>query len=457
MRILQINTADKGGGAEGSAYNLFARYRQLGHQSLLAVGTKYRDDADICQIPRIAPEGNLPRRLAFLGSRLAARLELRSFPGARKLTRVLSRLSSARRCREYSEGLDETDFPGCSCLLEILPFRPDVVHIHNMHGWYFDMGILPGLSRAIPTILNLRDTWALTGHCAYFMDCEKWRSGCGDCPRLGVYPALRRDGTAQNWKRKAEIYHASKLYVTAPSQWLLDCARDSMLSAVEYRVIPNGIDTGVFCPGDRRQARERLGLPQDVPLLMFASAAAKTVFKDQATLCEAVRQVASANPSVHFLCVGADIGLKLPAMHRFPYVSSPSRMADCYRAADLFLHTARAEAFGKTVTEAMACGTPAVASAVGGLAEQILPGETGYLAHSREEHWTHVLNYLALPDEERLKMGRLAARRGAQFSLERQTNAFLAWYQEILDKHQSCTGTAGTAGTAGTDLQDNFS
>lgn len=431
MKILQINTADSGGGAEGSAYKLFEMYRRLGHQSVLAVGTKYRDDEDIVEIPRV-PSGGLLRNVAFYASGIARKLDRRSFPGGRKIARILARLSSSVRCRQYCDGLEETDFPGCHKLLEALPFAPDIVHIHNMHGWYFDIGMLPVLSARFPTILNLRDTWALTGHCAYFMDCEKWRSGCGNCPRLDVYPALRKDGTSQNWQNKADVYAASRLYVCAPSQWLLDCAKASMLKAAEYKVIPNGIDTTVFTPGDRVLARQRLDLPLEVPIVMFASAAAKTVFKDQDTLCLAVEKISLGRPEVHFLCVGSEPGVKVPNMHNLAYISSPAKMADCYRAADVFLHTAKAEAFGKTVTEAMACGTPAVASGVGGLLEQIVPGETGFLAFSQEEHASQVLRYLELPPEERHKMQELSAKRGAYFSLERQANAFLAWYSELL-------------------------
>ncbi|MBR6371650.1 MAG: glycosyltransferase, partial [Victivallales bacterium] len=326
MKILQINTADSGGGAEGSAYKLFEMYRRLGHQSVLAVGTKYRDDADIVEIPRV-PSGGLLRNVAFYASGIARKLDKRSFPGGRKIARILARLSSSVRCRQYCDGLEETDFPGCHKLLEALPFAPDIVHIHNMHGWYFDIGMLPVLSAKFPTILNLRDTWALTGHCAYFMDCEKWLSGCGNCPRLDVYPALRKDGTSQNWQNKADVYAASRLYVCAPSQWLLDCAKASMLKAAEYKVIPNGIDITVFTPGDRVLARQRLDLPLEVPIVMFASAAAKTVFKDQDTLRMAVEKISLGRPDVHFLCVGSEPGVNVPNMHNFAYISSPSKMA----------------------------------------------------------------------------------------------------------------------------------
>ncbi len=432
MRILQVNTADRGGGAEGSAYRLFEAFRHMGHHSMMAVGTKYRRDEDIFEIPRLCTGGVLSHGMHWM-SELARTLDKRGLPAMRKAARVLSRLSNSERMGEYWNGLEENAFPGCSKLLDSLPAKPDIVHIHNMHGWYFDMETLPVLSNKIPTILNLRDTWALTGHCAYFMDCELWRNGCGACPGLDTYPGLRKDGTAANWRRKADIYSRSRLYVTAPSKWLLDCAGKSMLLAAEYKVIPNGIDTGVFCPGDREAARAEIGIPSGVPLVMFASAAARTVFKDQDTLRRAVMEISETDSQVHFLCVGAELESDIPNMHRFKYISSPALMAQCYRAADVFLHTAKAEAFGKTVTEAMASGTPVVATGVGGLLEQILPGETGFLAFSPREHAAMVMEYLSLPGESKRLMEAAAARRGAEYSLERQARAFLEWYEHVAE------------------------
>ena len=102
---------------------------------------------------------------------------------------------------------------------------------------------------------------------------------------------------------------------------------------------------------------------------------------------------------------------------------------------NVFLHTAKAEAFGKTVTEAMACGTPVVASATGGLIEQIIDGRTGFLFPSGEPEALaqSVLRILNLPPEAYSAMKSAAAAQGAQFSLERQADTFIEWYRSILN------------------------
>src|SRR5690606_25400666 len=211
--------------------------------------------------------------------------------------------------------------------------------------------------------------WLLSGHCAHSLDCERWRTGCGDCPYLDVYPAVRRDETAYNWQRKRDIYRQSRLHITAPSQWLMDRIYDSMLQGVDYRVIPNGIDLARFAPGSREEARSRLGLPQQAKIVLFD---AHSAFKDFETVVGALGSVEAADTSLIFICLGrlgedrrlGDGRLVLPG-----FVGDPDDLVAYYRAADVYVHAAKAEAFGKSVTEAMACGLPVVATAVGGIPE----------------------------------------------------------------------------------------
>ena len=436
MNILQINTADKGGGAEGSAFNLFKRYREAGHTSWLAVGTKYTSDPDVFEIPRL-PAPGLLNALSFKAANLARTWDKRGIKGMRRLARILDRYANPMRLQAWRQGREEYDFPGCSRLLGSLPGTPDIIHCHNLHGWFFDLRLLAQLSSSFPVVLNLRDTWLLTGHCAYFMDCTRWKEGCGSCPALNRYPAIQKDATAQNWLAKKQIYQQSRLFVTAPSQWLIDQAKASMLNAAEYKVIPNGIDTTVFRPLDQQEARKRLQLPPSVKIAMVATASPKNLFKDPKTLCETLHLLAQKMPELHFLCVGTDLGElhTLPNMHRFPYISSPEKMADCYRASDLFIHTAHAEAFGKTVTEAMACGTPVVATAVGGITEQVIQRKTGFLAAygNAEEHAMQALKILMEKNEEnRQNMRMTCASHASGYSLDRQQQAFLNWYAEII-------------------------
>src|SRR5262249_35811923 len=150
-------------------------------------------------------------------------------------------------------GIEDFRYPGSRRLLQLTPQQPDLVHGHNLHGGYFDLRILPELSAQVPVVLTLHDAWLLSGHCSHSFDCERWKTGCGRCPDLTIYPAIRRDATASNGRRKRTIYQRSRLHVAAPCQWLMDKVNESILAlgAVETRIIPNGVDRTTFHPAER--------------------------------------------------------------------------------------------------------------------------------------------------------------------------------------------------------------
>ena len=437
QRILQVSTADSGGGAEGSAWELCQYFRAQGLESWMAVGRKYREAKEVFELPR-PPARSLAGRAAQAIAEACRRRE-RNLPALRRLSRICERLADPPRLREWWQGFEEFHYPGTSSLLELCPQAPDIIHCHNLHGYYFDLGFLPELSRQAPLILNLHDAWLLTGHCSYFFDCQAWQKGCGNCPYLNTYPACRKDRSAENWQRKADIYRRSRLYVTAPSHWLLEQAEKSMLKAVEYRLIPNSIDCSIFKPVSRLAARQELQLPQERPIVLFCAAAKNSIFKDPATMAETMLRVAAQKPDAFFICIGSKA--PLPALRRLPllslpYLRQPSLLANYYRAADVFVHTAKAETFGKTITESMACATPVAATRIGGIPEQVIEGRTGIMATAENaaEMAAAVLHILNLPPAEKAQMDQAAAAQGAKYPLQQQGDLLLQWYQEIMQR-----------------------
>src|SRR5204862_2786030 len=114
-------------------------------------------------------------------------------------------------------------------------------------------------SHQVPLVLTLHDGWLLSGHCAHSLDCERWTIGCGHCPDLTLDPAIRRDATAYNWRRKHELFKNSRLYIATPSRWLMQKVERSMLATyvLGARIIPNGVDLPIFHPADQQAARAR--------------------------------------------------------------------------------------------------------------------------------------------------------------------------------------------------------
>lgn len=454
--IVQVSAADRAGGAERSAWNLFRAYRELGHSSYLLVGRKVTNDPDVIEIPNLAYRNGWVRWWEGVRARGDARLI--RIRGQGRVSDAMVRLGEFRRLVNRSRGREDFDFPGTRALLDRIP-RPSIFHLHNLHGGYFDLRQLPSLSLAAPTILNCRDAWLATGHCALPLDCKKWLNGCGGCPDLNRYPSIPRDATSFNWERKREIFSKARTYLATPSQWLLGEILQSSVAAgvIASRVIPNGVDCSVFRPGSQSAARARLGVPQDEFVVMTAAnGIRRNPWKDYATLRRAMGRLSGNAPqSLSLYAVGeraeAEIinGVRVVFV---PKLEDDEVLADYYRSADVYVHSAHAESFGNVLLEARACGVPVVATAVGGIPEHVLgldcaysaPASKGFSKDSADgilvtrgdaEAIAGAIGLLRAAGELRLKLGKNGAQRAAQeYSVERQAGRFVAWYEEILKK-----------------------
>ena len=377
MKVIQIHSTDGGGGGGLVAYHLMERLCEIGHESELYIGeVKLSADKRVKYLSRRIELANKLSQIFPFPSKIKAGIRL-----------LVTNITSPRALVKFLSGKEYVHVYNTEKhLKKILREKPDIVHCHNLHNNYFDLEALVYLSQHVPTVITLHDAWLLTGHCAHFFNCEKWKTGCGDCPNLSVYPAIMKDVTEYNWRKRAEIYQNCKLYVTAPSKWILDAAHESMLNAgiVESAVIPNGIDLNVFCPGDKIGAREALSLPKDRFIIIFsASGLKRNAFKDFQCLRETLDILGSSGNDVLCLALGDSgdtefIGDSVE-IRFIPFISDAKVVARYYHAADVYVHPARAETFGLVIVEAESCGLPVVASAVGGIPELIIDGDTGYL------------------------------------------------------------------------------
>ena len=446
FNILQVSTRDIASGAEKVAWNLFKAYQQRGHNSWFAVGRKRSTDPGVLVIPNDGSRCRWTRVCYGVRDRLE-RLGIR---GAVRAGGWLALFGEPKRLWNKCRGIEDFDHPGTASLLDLPPSRPDVVHAHNLHGEYFDLRVLPRLSHEVPVVLTLHDSWLLSGHCAHSFDCERWRLGCGVCPDLTIYPSVLYDNTAYNWQRKRDIFQRSRLYISTPSQWLMEKVRQSMLQGQEYRVIPNGVDLTVFKPGDRMGARARLGLPSDAAIILLVHNRVRgNIWRDNPTMKAAAQALAERQDkrNVIFVCLGQDRkpGRIGRAEFRFiPYQVDTHVVANCYQAADVYLHPARAETWGLVITEALACGTPVVATSVGGIPEQIEEGVTGYLTPPGDAAAMAIRIEQLLCDNALRQRFAVAAVESARsrFNLNRQVNDYLSWYQELIVRSRSHTVAA---------------
>lgn len=462
LRILQVNSVDSEGGAAKTARSLFLAYRQRGYESWLAVGHKRSQDPDVFVIPNEVDGPYRTIGYSALQTRLARLADNNPGSGWGLLGRSLRLMTHPGTLLETWRGIEDFDFPGTYRLLALPPSAPTIVHCHNLHQGYFDLRALPWLSQQLPVMLTLHDAWLLSGHCAHSLDCERWKSGCGSCPYLKVDPPIRRDATADNWQRKREIYAGSRFYVAAPCNWLMQRVEQSQLaqSVIETRVIPYGVDLSIFRPADRKAARESVGLSEDVTLVLFAATNIRdSCWKDWHTMRAAASRIAETfKGNVLFIGLGEEAlteRVGQAEMRFIQYQRDPEMVARWFQAADLYLHPARADSFPNTILEALACGVPVVATAVGGIPEQVKgfpisnshtglnghgPGDaTGILVPQEDaEAMGEVVVALLKDDTIRNRLGENAARDARErFDLDREVQAYLKWYESIDEQWNS--------------------
>ncbi len=439
LRILQVNSVDLGGGAARVAWDLFRGYRRRGHESWLVSGAKLTDDPFVRELDHDPYRRGLPGWLAKVWKPF--RKYEAKWPGLRSLHRQTLLGADARRINNRLKGIEDFEFPGTAHLLELIPERPEILHFHNLHGDFFDLRELANLSQKIPVVLTLHDAWLLSGHCAHSFDCERWKTGCGECPDLTIPPSIRRDATAFNWQRKREIFLKSRFYIASPSKWLMQKVEKSILkpASLETRIIPNGVDLSVFKPGDQRVARQTLGLPQDTKVVLFAGVSIRqNKIKDYPTLRSAVAKIAEQLHDQKIIVI--DLGENAPTeqigqteIRSVAYQKDTNIVALYYQAADVFVHATRADTFPTTILESLASGTPVVSTAVGGIPEQITDGENGFLVPIGDvQAMASRIEQVLSNDNLRRRMGWAAADLARRrFDLERVVDDYLDWYERI--------------------------
>lgn len=445
---MQVNLRDTQGGAAQVAWNLHRTFLARGMDPYMVVSRKFSNDNRVFLIQHEKYKPFLVRGIRKIGRKLEALSP--KIRGMGRLGGLLIFPTTIPRRLNLLYGAEDFYAPGTPHLLDMVPQPAGILQLHNLHkDWsgdcreYFDLRALPGLSRRVPVVVTLHDAWLLSGHCAHSFECGRWRTGCGHCPDLRIYPAVHRDATAYNWIRKEKIYCQSCLNIITPSQWLMDKVEKSMLSPgiKSSRVIPNGVDLSIFYPG--QEERSALGLPGDAKVLLFTAEGIRiNKFKDFQVLKQAIAQVANRIPGVIFVALGeagASEQVGQAELRFVPYQKDPAFVARYYRSADIYIHAARADTFPNTVIEALACGIPVVASNVGGIPEQIKDGQTGFLTPVGDpQAMAARIEQLITNRDLRRRMGKAAAQDVShRFDLDLQVDRYLTYYQEILDKRES--------------------
>lgn len=257
---------------------------------------------------------------------------------------------------------------------------PGIVHLHNIHGYYLNYPLLFEhlKKKNIPVVWTLHDCWTFTGHCVYFeyVNCDKWKNGCFQCPQKKTYPASYIfDRSKQNWLDKKHYFTLPERMVIVPcSHWLGDLVKESFLGKYPVKVIHNGIDTSVFRPYPISEVRAKYGWEGQKILLGVASVwSARKGLQDFIKLAEILPE------DYRIVLVGLnDKQINgLPAnITAYTRTESVQMLAELYSAADVFLNLTWEDNFPTTNLEAISCGTPVITYRTGGSPESVI-GDTG--------------------------------------------------------------------------------
>lgn len=261
----------------------------------------------------------------------------------------------------------------------IKQYKPDVIHLHNIHGSYINYKMLFAFLKKYnkPVIWTLHDCWSFTGHCAYFdmVSCSRWQKSCGNCPQIHSYPeSYFFDFTKRNIKRKMKAFTGVKnLTLVSPSQWLADLTKSSYLKEYDCKVFPNGIDTKQFRPIESNELRRNYDsqyktLSKKIVLAVASDRHEEKGLKYMLELAERLKD------EIVMVIVGLDQE-KIKELSKnvlgVKKTYNLEELVKWYSTADLFINPTLEDNMPLVTLEALACGTPAVVFNTGGTGECI--------------------------------------------------------------------------------------
>ena len=294
--------------------------------------------------------------------------------------------------------------------------------------------------RGKPVVWTLHDMNPFTGGCHHDDDCGKYQRTCGSCPQLGSNS--NGDLSQINYKLKNAAYSLipeSRMHISADSNWLRDCARQSsLLKNYQIDAVHYGLDTEIFSPFDKRSARTVLNINENQIVISFGAPNLSNIRKGFHFLVNAINRISGDFSNILLLTYGdgfPDYNINIPVKHIGPVIN-PSLIAIIHNAADFFVIPSMREAFGQTCLEAMACGIPAVGFDGGGIPDMIKNGHTGYLALERDEiSLADALTKMLSNVSKQKEMGENARKYVLDnFTLDLQSEKYMKIYSQLLNK-----------------------
>jgi glycosyltransferase involved in cell wall biosynthesis len=408
MKILHVVGGSLSGGAARGAYWL--------HQGLLDLSV---DSRVLCNSNETYGDSTVTTIAGNKLGKLKALLRGQADPALQAVYRNRQRVI-------FSTGLVGFDFTRTKEYREA-----DVIHLHWICGGMVNMRHLAKVDK--PIVWTMRDMWPMTGGCHYSMECEQYKTGCGQCPQLGSQES--RDLSRWVWKRKRK-YIPTQAKLVGISHWLSDCARQSALFGdFDVRTIHNNVSIKEFFPVEKYLARQMLGIAADRPVVLAGAQGLESFYKGFDLYLQAIQQLGSETRFVFFGKLDKQAVESLGCDYvnmGFLYDTVSLRLV--YSAADVFVGPSKMDAFGKTLAEAMACGTPVVCFDATGPKDIVDHKVNGYKAKPFDpEDLVHGIEFcLHHPEPEQLRK-EARAKVGNFFSAPVVATQYIELYKSLLN------------------------
>ena len=364
MKILFVNTSDTQGGAARAAMRIMQAVEAEEDEVQMLVKHKTSSLANVLPLDAFLPHNSLYKATDWLATKLKNKLQHARW----------------RPYRHSQDGNYKSDLRGTYLGGAMRSIDYDVLHLHWINLRFVRLEDLPTDK---PIVWTLHDCWPFSGVCHYFLDCQAYKQSCGCCPQLGSnHP---HDLSHQVWKQKKAILSKLDLHIVCPSRWLAECARESsILKNADIRVIPNCIDTSVFCPPAKTKADTIR------PVILFGAVnATKDRIKGFSELIEALNILDSEAYEADLVVFGAEEQeLKLSFTHirvRFEgYVQDTTHLVRLYQSAEVMVVPSLTENLSCAIMEALSCGTPVCCFDIGGNRDMVKHQQNGYLAREKD-------------------------------------------------------------------------
>ncbi|KAB8335649.1 glycosyltransferase [Scytonema tolypothrichoides VB-61278] len=405
--------AEGGAGDARAAYRLHQGLLRLGINSQMLVQDKEIDDPTVIGYPN-----KLGKIISKVRPSLDA-LPLKLYPN-RKRNPVFMRLQWLPN----------------NLTSQITTLNPDIINLHWICDGFVPIEAVAKFNK--PIVWTFHDLWAFTGGCCYSQECDRYTKSCGRCPALGSNQAF--DLSSWVWRRKAKAWQNLKLTIVTPSKWLAECAQSSSLFQNSHiKVIPNGLDIGIYKPTERQTARKLLNLPQNKQLVLFGALNATSNKRKGFHLLQGALQKLSScewKDKIELIIFGAsqpknpvDLGFKVYYQGR---INDEKKLALLYSAADVMIVPSIEEAFGQTASESLACGTPVVSFDSTGLKDIVEHQKNGYRAKCfSDDDLANGIIWVIENKERHEKLCERAREKAEQeFNLELITRSYLSVFEE---------------------------